>query len=198
MNASSESAAGSSVRFSPSPTTAPGCTPVAPPSVLSAPSLRWIQLEAVRHRDAQIRLVVNGTRCHCDRDARHELADERHRVPLLAIDASLHVESKIHFLERPVKRNRDAADARVGEHEADDAHVRFAAKEMQLRALWHQRFEKALRHDVVEQYEVQPLGRQKHWWFFVGGVSGSMPSTITRSVCFRQICRTETNGDRDV
>src|SRR5262249_4045652 len=106
-------------------------------------------------------LVVGPLRRRGDRTPRHELADERHAAAQLASDQPLGVETKVHFFEALMIRNRQTADARLQELKADDGDERLIAPEIELGAGQHERRQKRRIGAVAQHREMPPLRRQE-------------------------------------
>ena len=134
------------------------------PAIRRGPHLSPVQDHIARHRNCNVRLVVNGSCNERDCAARYQLANERDTVARLAVVVAAHVHAQVHLLEVSMKWNCKAANPRVQEAESHDAEKRVPPAEVEFGACWDVRLQERGINVEVDHYKMAPFRREK--WLF--------------------------------
>ena len=118
-----------------------------------------VEREAVSHRQGDVGLVVDPPRYGCDGPAGHDFFDEHDTSTDFVAHFSADVESQVKFLEVSMQRNGKSPQGSSQKHEPDEADVRLAAVQVELRTPRHQRLQQFRIDPVIEHCQVAPLGR---------------------------------------
>src|SRR5215472_6176007 len=102
------------------------------PRVFYAGAAVGLEVDAMRHRQRNVVLVVDRARDRRHGATRHDLTDEHHAAPYLASLLTANVQAKVHLVEVAVERDGSSQDLGTKKAKAHQADIGRTVPEINL------------------------------------------------------------------